>query len=98
MAYIPRSMAPSGRVDPATVPRAPLRTVSDKPPVPYLGSGKSEANPLEKIRGGKNKMVERLNMQEWDVDPVKVYKHMTEKELDVDEHSRLVSPRRNSAQ
>jgi protein associated with RNAse G/E len=43
-------------------------------------------------------MVERLNMQEWDVDPVKVYKHMTEKELDIDEHSRLVSSRRNSAQ
>ena len=98
MAYAPRSMAPSGMIDPATVPRAPLRTTNDKPPVPYLGSGKSEANPLEKVTDGKKKMVERVNMRDWDVDPVRVYKHLTDKELAVDEHSRLVSDSRNPAQ
>lgn len=98
MAHVSRSLAPSGMIDPATVPRAPVRTTNDKPPVPYLGSGKSEANPLEKVREGRKKLVERLNMQDWDVDPVKVYKHLTDKELTVDEHSRLVSADRNPAQ
>ena len=98
MPPVPRSLAPSGMIDPATVPRAPLRHTADKPPVPYLGSGKSEANPLEKITDGKKKMVERVNMRDWDVDPVRVYKHLTDKELVVDEHSRLVSDPRNPTQ
>jgi hypothetical protein len=90
MPHIPRSLAPSGLVNPDTVPRAPLRSTADKPPLPYMGSGKSEANPLDKVFG-KKKMIGRINMEDWDVDPLKIYKNLTGKELAVDEHSRLVS-------
>ena len=95
MPYIPRSIAPSGMIDPATVPRAP-RSVAAKPPVAYTVGGKD--NPTTKSDSGRQKMVNRLTMVDWDVEPVKVYKQLTDKELDIDEHSRMVSPGRNSAQ
>jgi len=85
-------------IDPATVPRAPLKSASERPPVPYMGSGKSEDNPAAKLDSGRRKMINQLNMADWDVDPVKVYKQLTDKELDIDEHSRMVSTRRNSTQ
>lgn len=83
-------MAPSGLINPDSVPRAPVRTTAEKPPVPYMGSGQAEANPLEKL-GGRKKLLGRISMEDWDVDPLKVLKHLTGKELAVDEYSRLVS-------
>ena len=91
MPHIPRSMAPSGLVDPATVPRAPRRPVTQqKPPVPYLGSGKGEVDPANRLRSG-NKMVGKLNMMTWDVDPLRVLGHLSGKEMKADEHSGMVS-------
>jgi hypothetical protein len=98
MPYIPRSIAPSGMIDPATVPRAPLRSVAAKPPVAYAGGDKSKVDSTAKSDSGRRKMLNRLSMTDWDIDPVKVYKQLTDKELDIDEHSRMVSTRRNSAQ
>lgn len=91
MPHIPRTLAPSG-LNAAGLPRSPVRSTTDKPPTPYAGSGKSEANPVDRILSKKNRLIERLSMEKWDVDPVKVYKHLTGKELAIDEHSRLVSP------
>lgn len=83
-------MAPSGLINPDSVPRAPVRSTADKPPVPYMGSGQSESNPLDKVLGRK-KLIGRISMEKWDVDPLRVLKHLIGKELAVDEHSRLVS-------
>lgn len=69
-----------------TVPRAPLRSALPKATVPQAVS---ESPPTRTRRGLK--LIARLNMQNWDVDPLRVYGHLTGKELDVDEHSRLVS-------
>lgn len=91
MPHIPRSMAPSGLVDPATVPRAPRRApLKAKPTVPYMGSGDGETNPVSRMRTG-NQMVEKLSMKNWDVDPLRVMKHLFDKEVKADEHSGLVS-------
>lgn len=69
-----------------TVPRAPLRSDLPKATVPQAAS---ESKPARAGRGLK--FIDRLSMQDWDVDPLRVYVHLTGKELDVDEHSRLVS-------
>ena len=91
MPHIPRSMAPSNLVDPSTVPRATKKPPGkQKPPVPYMGSGKGETNPVSRMTQ-KNSMVEKLNMKKWDVDPLTVMKHLSGKEVKVDEHSGLVS-------
>lgn len=91
MPHIPRSMAPSGMIDPATVPRAPRRPVTQKkPPVPYMGSGDGEVNPNSRLRTG-NKMVGKLSMKDWDVDPLRILKQLHGKEIKVDEHSGMVS-------
>ena len=90
MPYIPRKLAPSGLINSDMVPRAPLKSTADKPPLPYLGSGKGEANPAAGSPG-KEKMISRLSMRDWDVDPVKVLKLLTNKELTIDEYSRMVS-------
>ena len=91
MPHIPRSMAPSGLVDPSTVPRAARKAPGKtKPPVPYMGSGKGEINPTSKLTQ-KNPLVKKLSMKDWDVDPLQVLKHLSDKEYKVDEHSGLVS-------
>lgn len=91
MPHIPRSMAPSGLVDPSTVPRAPRRTTKRKPDVPYMGSGKGESKPVAQKVTRKNPMIQRLSMRDWDVDPLRVMKLMMDKEVKADEHSGLVS-------
>lgn len=69
-----------------TVPRAPLRSALSKATLPQAAS---ESEPARS--GRKIKLIDRLNLQNWDMDPLRVYSHLTGKELDVDEHSRLVS-------
>jgi hypothetical protein len=91
MPHIPRSMAPSGLIDPASLPRAPRRPATQqKPPVPYLGSGNGEVNPTSRLRTG-NQMVGKLSMKNWDVDPMKIIKQLHGKEFKVDEYSGMVS-------
>ena len=91
MPHIPRSLAPSGLVDPSTVPRAPRKaTTQKKPPVPYMGSGDGETDPARRMRTG-NKMIGKLSMKDWDVDPVRILKMLTDREIKPDEHSGLVS-------
>lgn len=88
MPYIPRTNATTA-INAAGAPREPLRSTADKPPIPYLGSGKSEKNPLDNIIGRK-KMLSRLDMSKWDVDPLQVLKSITGKEFVVDDYNRLV--------
>lgn len=90
MPYIPRSMAPTSMPDPSTVPRAPARTTQERPPVPYMGSSTNEPNPAAR-KQTKQRMIDILNMENWDVDPLKVYKQLTGKELAVDESGNMVS-------
>ena len=90
MPYIPRSLSPS-TLNSESVPRAPLRSNPERPPVPYLGSNPTDPNPLDKLKKKPNQLMSGLNMMTWDVDPAKVYKNMTDKELNVDGYSRLVS-------
>lgn len=91
MPYVPRSMSPSG-LNSDSVPRAPLRSNPERPPVPYLGSNPGDPNPLDKLnKKANNPMLSGLSMLSWDVSPTKIYKQLTNKELDVDEHSGLVS-------
>lgn len=65
MPYIPRDHL-------AALPRQPLATTAEKPPVPYMGSGANEANPLDRILG-KKRMIERLSLEDWDVDPARIF-------------------------
>jgi hypothetical protein len=54
-----------------------------------MGSGSGEVNPVRrKMRG--NRMVGKLSMKDWDVDPLRVMKHLG-KEMVADEHSGMVS-------
>ena len=43
----------------------------------------------KKMRG--NKMVGKLSMKDWNVDPMRVIKHLLGKEMNADEHSGMVS-------
>jgi hypothetical protein len=88
MPYIPRNSPLDTQVTPGMVPRAPVNPIAAKPPLPYLGSGKNEAPAGAKKN---NKLVSRLNMKDWDVDPLKVLKMLTGEEMQVDEYSRMVS-------
>jgi len=88
MPHIPRSMAPSGMIDPSTVPRAPIKNT--KPPVPYMGSSTGEVTPTGKTRKS-TQMVGKLSMKDWDVSPMKVMQHLYGKELKADEYSGMVS-------
>ena len=91
MPYIPRSMSPTS-LNPEGIPRAPKREAQTRPPVPYLGSNPSDPNPLDKLtKKPASTMMSSLNMLNWDVAPAKIYKMLTNKELTIDEHSRLVS-------
>ena len=91
MSKVPRSMSLGG-LNSENVPRAPLRANSERPPVPYLGSNPSDPNPLDKLtKKTNNQMTSSLNMLNWNVSPEKIYKMLTNKELNVDEYSGLVS-------
>jgi hypothetical protein len=67
------------------LPKAPLRNDADKPSVPVQSSGTGD------YVNNHNCLLTKLNMKKWDVDPVKVYKLLLGKEINIDEHSRLVS-------
>lgn len=67
------------------LPKAPLRNDGKRADVPIMSSGTGD------YINKQNALMSRLSMKKWDVDPVKVYKLLTEKELDVDEYSGLVS-------
>lgn len=54
-----------------------------------MGSGKGEVDPAARLRG--NKMVGKLSMKDWDVDPLRVMKQIFNKEMMADEHSGMVS-------
>jgi len=87
MPHIPRSIDPSGLTSPDMVPRAPKKaTGSPKPATPYRGDAKpvteSKKNPL---------MGDKLSMKAWDVDPMKIIRHLINREFTVDEHSGMVS-------
>ena len=83
MPYIPRTLAPTSSIDPSMVPRAPI--TERKAQVPLN-------NDNAKIYSRKtNPFMSKLNMYKWDVDPLKVYKQLTKKDLNVDEHTGLVS-------
>jgi len=89
MPYIPRSISPS-IPDFGNAPRAPSRASAEKPAVPYL---KTESAAERK----PNSMIGRLSMLKFDVPATKIYKHITSRELDVDEYSRMVSTKRTSS-
>lgn len=83
MPYIPRSLAPMSYIEPKSVPKAPVSKT--KPAVPLN-------IPDSKIYSRKNNpLMSKLSMGTWDVDPLKIYKQLTQKDLNVDEHSGLVS-------
>ena len=88
MPYIPRSISPS-TPDFGNAPRAPSRASAEKPAVPYL---KTESSTERK----SNPLVGRLSMMKFDVPASKIYKHITSKELDIDEYSRMVSTKRTT--
>jgi hypothetical protein len=88
MPHIPRTLAPSTLINPDSVPRAPLRTAATKPPTPYTSGTRTKTTSKS---AKQPKLVGKLNMQKWDVDPLKVFQQLTGKELAVDEYSRLVS-------
>lgn len=89
MPHIPRFIAPS-TPDFGSVPRAPSRKSAEKPAVPYI---KPEASTARK----SNPLVGRLSMMKFDVPAAKIYKHITSKELDIDEYSRMVSTKRTTS-
>ncbi len=93
MPHIPRSLAPLA----SAAPRAPLSQGS-KPPVPYMGSSPGEVAPNVARKKRSNGLVKKLSMSNWDVSPERVIKHLMNKELDIDEHSRLVSDPQRPAQ
>ena len=88
MPYIPRSISPS-TPDFGNAPRAPSRASAEKPAVPYTKPAPTpERKPIS--------LIGRLSMLKFDVPATKIYKHITSKELDVDEYSRMVSTKRTS--
>ena len=88
MPHIPRSMAPSGQVDFSAIPRAPKSTAK-KATVP-LRSQKPAVSPKRRSGNGI-KLVQKLSMRDWDVDPIRVLGHLTGKEVTADEFSGMVS-------
>jgi hypothetical protein len=89
MPYVPRFISPS-TPDFGSVPRAPSRTSVEKPAVPYI---KPESTTGRK----SSSLIGRLSMMKFDVPAAKIYKHITDKELNIDEYSKLVSSKRPSS-
>lgn len=89
MPYIPRSISPS-TPDFGNAPRAPSRASAEKPAVPYI-------KPEPTTERKPSPLIGRLSMLKFDVPATKIYKHITSKELDVDEYSRMVSTKRTTS-
>ena len=89
MPYIPRSISPS-TPDFGSVPRAPSRASAEKPAVPYI-------KPEVATERKPSSLIGKLSMLKFDVPAAKIYKHITSKELDIDEYSRMVSTKRTTS-
>lgn len=88
MPHIPRSMAPSNLpLNLPAVPKAP-KSQASKPQVPYRPDPDAHQSMGVKSR---NSLITKLNMKDWDVSPLKVYRLLTNKEATSDEYSGLVS-------
>ena len=61
----------------STAPRADL-SVSKKPPVPYLGSGKGESNPTTRKSKVKAELMSRISPFKYDVDPIRIMNIMSD--------------------
>jgi len=85
MPYVPRNIAPlSGLgVDFNAVPKSESKPAA-KPTVPYRVDPPTPSS-------RSNPMAEKLSMQKWDVDPLRVMKQILGKEYKADEHSGMVS-------
>jgi hypothetical protein len=72
------------------VPRAPLKaTNKPKPATPYL-SGETKKTGEPKPRNPM--MGDKLSMEDWDVDPMKIVKQLvSDRNVQVDEHSGMVT-------
>lgn len=83
MPHLPRNLAPtSGGFDFSSVPRQPIQA-KKKVTVPY-----SQA---EHTVRDNSLLGEKLNIKDWDFDPMRVIKILTGKEANKDEYSGLVS-------
>lgn len=78
----------------STAPRAASPRTS-KPPVPYLGSGKGESNPITKKGITKSSLISRLDPLKYEVDPLRVANLMSQtagsvlnRKYRTDEHTR----------
>ena len=89
MPHIPRSMAPSGQIDFGAVPRAP-KSSTKKATVPLKAPSSNRSTP-KRPSGRGVKLVQKLSMRDWDVDPLRVLNHLTGKEITADEFSGVVS-------
>lgn len=76
---------PVDPLDSNNLPKAPLSDAGKRADIPIKASG------IGDYTNKQNALMSRLSMKKWDVDPIKIYKLLTEKELDVDEYSGLVS-------
>ena len=82
MPHKPRQFSPT------SLPRQPLG--GNKPPAPYLGSKKGDANPITAKRSSRGpRMVSRLDPINWKYDTDRVLRIMyPEMEWNQDEHTR----------
>ena len=78
----------------STAPRAALPSEA-KPPVPYLGSGKGEANPTTRKDNKRASLISRLDPIKYEVDPLRVANLMSQtagsvpnRKYSTDEHTR----------
>lgn len=77
----------------STAPRAEV-SLTPKPTIPYLGSGKGETNPVEQKAKLKSALISRLDPLKHDVDPLRVLNIMTQvnslptRKYSTDEHTR----------
>lgn len=83
-------------IDPSKVPKAPV-VKAPKPAIPFKGEpSRPPAN--KPASDGKaqqqTSLSPALDMKTWSVDPLTVYKHITGKDLQVDEHSGMVREQR----
>lgn len=90
MPHIPKtSIAPSALTSPGMVPRAPLKKSGQaKPAMPYSGGDTKKA---EEPRSKNPMMGEKLSMEDWDVDPMKIMNQLVgDQKLTADEYSKAV--------
>ncbi len=89
MPHIPRSMPPADLGILGSVPKAP-RTSKKKSTVPYNGPSTPKKMP-DSSSAKRTKLVQKLSMRDWDVDPLRIINQVTQEENKADEHSGLVS-------